>query len=177
MLNLLASAAFSRNLVKEMLRCKGSRRAVSGPTCAYPWGFCNLQGLCFHSNSQAESWSSWGKEAGLQPILPISRIECSRNRTLLRLAAMDAPPVSPALGTERSKVGCSSRIGCSGNRTLLRLAAMDAPPVSHALGTERSKFGSDGCSSRIGCSGNRTLLRLAAMDVPPVSDAVGTERY
>ena len=72
MLNFLPGAAFSRNfLSKKMLPCKGTRRVVSGPTCAYPRGFCNLQGLCFHSNSQAESWSSWRKEAGLQPILPI----------------------------------------------------------------------------------------------------------
>ena len=42
---------------------------VSGPVCV-PMGF-QIARFLLHSNSQAESWSSWRKEAGLQPILPI----------------------------------------------------------------------------------------------------------
>ena len=126
--------AGKRDIFGEVCQRNGSMPGVPDgaglvPNCAHPHGFCNLKGRLVHSNSQAESWSTWRREAGLQPILPIRAslaiLTASSMANTCTWLDLGLPPPSRLV---TAKLALGSR----------DLAAMDAPPIADALGTERS---------------------------------------
>ena len=139
MLNLLAGAAFSRNLAPEMVRSKGS------PTGLFRGQI--VRTLAVSAICKASAFTGAAKQSPGRPG-ENSRLQ-ARDGLAKRVYGWtwacrgqvgwygEAGSKVFALLTQVGSDGCSSRIGCPRNATLLRLAAMDAPPVSDAPGTER----------------------------------------